>query len=151
MIRSPPRSTLFPYTTLFRSADAHREHIACPNRRRLRRTRRELEYRVLKSPGNRCFAGTERRFHRSARPRLYHVDLGAEWSRVRSRARLPFFAHGFCERIEVGHAQHRPLFLTVADALDSGGGRGRPFGGIAGIGGLVVEELRPAATRESRL
>src|SRR3712207_8318858 len=24
MIRRPPRSTLFPYTTLFRSADAHR-------------------------------------------------------------------------------------------------------------------------------
>src|SRR3712207_9160979 len=25
MIRRPPRSTLFPYTTLFRSLDAHRE------------------------------------------------------------------------------------------------------------------------------
>src|SRR5690348_17629375 len=78
MIRSPPRSTLFPYTTLFRSADAHREHIACPNRRRLRRTRRELEYRVLKSPGNRCFAGTERRFHRSARPRLRSEEHTSE-------------------------------------------------------------------------
>src|SRR2546422_8185560 len=26
MIRRPPRSTLFPYTTLFRSVDAHRAH-----------------------------------------------------------------------------------------------------------------------------
>src|SRR3712207_9348459 len=28
MIRRPPRSTLFPYTTLFRSLDAGREHVA---------------------------------------------------------------------------------------------------------------------------
>src|SRR5450432_4516609 len=28
MIRRPPRSTLFPYTTLFRSADLHRRNIA---------------------------------------------------------------------------------------------------------------------------
>src|SRR3712207_7058365 len=26
MIRRPPRSTLFPYTTLFRSAESHQEH-----------------------------------------------------------------------------------------------------------------------------
>src|SRR3712207_6933535 len=32
MIRLPPRSTLFPYTTLFRSLDAERPHV----RRRLR-------------------------------------------------------------------------------------------------------------------
>src|SRR5258708_27865481 len=38
MIRRPPRSTLFPYTTLFRSrfgALATRCHIACAARRRL--------------------------------------------------------------------------------------------------------------------
>src|SRR2546430_9290954 len=28
MIRRPPRSTLFPYTTLFRSAKERREHVA---------------------------------------------------------------------------------------------------------------------------
>src|SRR3712207_7137122 len=27
MIRRPPRSTLFPYTTLFRSAEAERRHV----------------------------------------------------------------------------------------------------------------------------
>src|SRR3712207_7160477 len=27
MIRRPPRSTLFPYTTLFRSQPVHREHV----------------------------------------------------------------------------------------------------------------------------
>src|SRR3712207_8175900 len=27
MIRRPPRSTLFPYTTLFRSAQLHRRHV----------------------------------------------------------------------------------------------------------------------------
>src|SRR5260221_6777530 len=30
MIRRPPRSTLFPYTTLFRSAAARRERLATP-------------------------------------------------------------------------------------------------------------------------
>src|SRR5688572_32561773 len=28
MIRHPPRSTLFPYTTLFRSFEQHRQHLA---------------------------------------------------------------------------------------------------------------------------
>src|SRR2546422_7263964 len=32
MIRRPPRSTLFPYTTLFRSLDAHEQHIVRPPR-----------------------------------------------------------------------------------------------------------------------
>ena len=34
MIRRPPRSTLFPYTTLFRSVASHRAHcmlVACSN------------------------------------------------------------------------------------------------------------------------
>src|SRR2546428_6722938 len=30
MIRRPPRSTLFPYTTLFRSGDAHRQSAEAP-------------------------------------------------------------------------------------------------------------------------
>src|SRR6266511_5084328 len=31
MIRRPPRSTLFPYTTLFRSRAEHREELAAPD------------------------------------------------------------------------------------------------------------------------
>src|SRR2546422_4277439 len=38
MIRRPPRSTLFPYTTLFRSAEA-RPRRACGDARRLRSAR----------------------------------------------------------------------------------------------------------------
>src|SRR6478752_8563105 len=38
MIRRPPRSTLFPYTTLFRSAGRPSRPLACRGRRR--RTRR---------------------------------------------------------------------------------------------------------------
>src|SRR5256885_8005888 len=34
MIRRPPRSTLFPYTTLFRSADVERERIVAQKHRR---------------------------------------------------------------------------------------------------------------------
>src|SRR3712207_7599078 len=42
MIRRPPRSTLFPYTTLFRSADDHRDDLvprvgACLEQTRLAR------------------------------------------------------------------------------------------------------------------
>src|SRR5256885_13666708 len=33
MIRRPPRSTLFPYTTLFRSPAIHRRRRSCPSRR----------------------------------------------------------------------------------------------------------------------
>src|SRR5438552_13518157 len=38
MIRPPPRSTLFPYTTLFRSHDARRMAL-CPMKPRLHRSR----------------------------------------------------------------------------------------------------------------
>src|SRR5688572_31015335 len=34
MIRPPPRSTLFPYTTLFRSAGSGRQHLRDPSLRR---------------------------------------------------------------------------------------------------------------------
>src|SRR3712207_8933606 len=41
MIRRPPRSTLFPYTTLFRSGlDTRPRDAACPRRGRPRRRRR---------------------------------------------------------------------------------------------------------------
>src|SRR5256885_7422086 len=40
MIRRPPRSTLFPYTTLFRSHDARRPSRRPRRRRRRRRCRR---------------------------------------------------------------------------------------------------------------
>src|SRR5437870_13539686 len=39
MIRRPPRSTLFPYTTLFRSGRAHRRRAPSPRRRRRVRPR----------------------------------------------------------------------------------------------------------------
>src|SRR2546427_13080964 len=43
MIRRPPRSTLFPYTTLFRSLDVRRgEAVAVERRAHLRRRGREL-------------------------------------------------------------------------------------------------------------
>src|SRR5437588_10445008 len=34
MIRRPPRSTLFPYTTLFRSENRGHHHIVCPKNSR---------------------------------------------------------------------------------------------------------------------
>src|SRR5437868_8335999 len=54
MIRRPPRSTLFPYTTLFRSATAHRpgpstSPSACRRSRRRRSTRSEEHTSELQS------------------------------------------------------------------------------------------------------
>src|SRR5256885_3144026 len=44
MIRRPPRSTLFPYTTLFRSPGRHRAH---PRRRVRRRIRNQRDERAV--------------------------------------------------------------------------------------------------------
>src|SRR5688572_32750143 len=48
MIRRPPRSTLFPYTTLFRSTALVREHARFPARNRL-----EAELALIEGPGGR--------------------------------------------------------------------------------------------------
>src|SRR6478609_9829198 len=42
MIRRPPRSTLFPYTTLFRSVDSPRPHAARPARALAARVRGDV-------------------------------------------------------------------------------------------------------------
>src|SRR5437870_9533385 len=52
MIRRPPRSTLFPYTTLFRSSACHRAHLP---RSRYRRTGRSC-----RSCGNPCTRSSDR-------------------------------------------------------------------------------------------
>src|SRR2546427_9440837 len=54
MIRRPPRSTLFPYTTLFRSRAA--SLARCRSFRRLR-----LGTALLSAGGRRCFAGSDRK------------------------------------------------------------------------------------------
>src|SRR5256885_15925538 len=57
MIRRPPRSTLFPYTTLFRSPPIHsavpcRTWWACPCARRCASSRSEEHTSELQSPCN---------------------------------------------------------------------------------------------------
>src|SRR3712207_7588187 len=54
MIRRPPRSTLFPYTTLFRSAlEAHERDSISPRRSRTARRPRPGERGVRRSPASR--------------------------------------------------------------------------------------------------
>src|SRR5258708_26547825 len=52
MIRRPPRSTLFPYTTLFRSPKSHAQHRLRSRHRRRRRCRLRSEEHTseLQSP-----------------------------------------------------------------------------------------------------
>src|SRR5438270_4193815 len=51
MIRRPPRSTLFPYTTLFRSRRLLRDRACCEHRARLRQQRSDRVPNLLERPG----------------------------------------------------------------------------------------------------
>src|SRR5256885_6146817 len=61
MIRRPPRSTLFPYTTLFRSVDAGHEMLVKPVHVLARRGDADLLHQL-----DPCDAGVDRRHRRSA-------------------------------------------------------------------------------------
>src|SRR3712207_7272324 len=60
MIRRPPRSTLFPYTTLFRSAAARRHFAPRPGRLPQHRAGRDLRGRTLKCVSENRRSPTER-------------------------------------------------------------------------------------------
>src|SRR3712207_7383503 len=74
MIRRPPRSTLFPYTTLFRSADARPErHL---RRRRLPGTgRRVLPRPVLRALSEPVGGGTRLADRKSTRLNSSHANI----------------------------------------------------------------------------
>src|SRR2546429_6140138 len=61
MIRRPPRSTLFPYTTLFRSPDALRQHHFSP-----RTERKGFAWRNARLPGDHLAASAGRREKRNS-------------------------------------------------------------------------------------
>src|SRR3712207_8822825 len=67
MIRRPPRSTLFPYTTLFRSADLRRRAQVVQERHRVRR---RLDLRVLER-----FRGEAQLAERSVARHLHAREL----------------------------------------------------------------------------
>src|SRR2546425_6220355 len=56
MIRRPPRSTLFPYTTLFRSVEAHAEGIVVEEMKRRRWGEEELGRRAKGDAGKLAMA-----------------------------------------------------------------------------------------------
>src|SRR3712207_7527051 len=75
MIRRPPRSTLFPYTTLFRSVQAPDEQV--DDGHRIRVGRHEL--RVVWTPGHTgghiCLFDRERRDRKSTRLNSSHANI----------------------------------------------------------------------------
>src|ERR1051325_11198254 len=82
MIRRPPRSTLFPYTTLFRSAGdlrvAHRRHVrlqagACRLRQHVGQARSEEHTSELQSPYVISYAGFF--FNDTATTEIYTLSL----------------------------------------------------------------------------
>src|SRR2546430_17187600 len=85
MIRRPPRSTLFPYTTLFRSPlqieeDPHAARLEFPNQRRaLADVQHRTELRPLE--------GRETRRYGQRLAARRHVERNDELSHVRAPAR----------------------------------------------------------------
>src|SRR3712207_7323225 len=74
MIRRPPRSTLFPYTTLFRSERAHGTPAQGRRRRELR-LRRRVRRPPARDPDLRARQGPRRRRHRRARSEEHTSEL----------------------------------------------------------------------------
>src|SRR5256886_4988246 len=73
MIRRPPRSTLFPYTTLFRSERRHGREVA-RGERRLARAHREVSRQLR----------PESRLDRQILPRHRNAGVGQDAARERS-------------------------------------------------------------------
>src|SRR6266536_4095594 len=97
MIRRPPRSTLFPYTTLFRSRRTVPAHVRAACVRALRR----------KPSGRRCRAGVRR-------PRQQ------EWRRRSTDRSPPFFAE-LCSGDSLGeHLVEDQFCLVFVGALGKG-------------------------------
>src|SRR6266542_6433927 len=74
MIRRPPRSTLFPYTTLFRSARRAFEIIACSSLRLVSRTSPALIFSQVAQACARCHCSAAAATF-SDRPALRVVDF----------------------------------------------------------------------------
>src|SRR5437773_12404968 len=93
MIRRPPRSTLFPYTTLFRSEDAHRvPFVRREERRRERCLGSECLTGELRCPlrlGRRPFERRRQRGHRHCAYRFapLHRTLALSWFAMYSDVR----------------------------------------------------------------
>src|SRR2546429_7212468 len=88
MIRRPPRSTLFPYTTLFRSREPR---LAPPIRRervRKRALSRAVHGRVLPRRESELHTGTHRRSDVRIRPRHDPLRSEEHTSELQSRLHL---------------------------------------------------------------
>src|SRR5689334_23553156 len=83
MIRRPPRSTLFPYTTLFRSRRRRRVRLPTPHCRPASRTKRTL-VRLLILPCNR----TSTLRMRQSRRKLLRVRSEEHTSELQSQFHL---------------------------------------------------------------
>src|SRR6267143_4012851 len=85
MIRRPPRSTLFPYTTLFRSARACGSPLRVRRRREQRALRRPDRRRTGLSRPTRAPLSSRRRTRRARGLRASHHDAGGRLARRRRR------------------------------------------------------------------
>src|SRR3712207_8311556 len=100
MIRRPPRSTLFPYTTLFRSATIDR-----------------VEYPIIAGIGRLGGAGQDELVHSHATGMLFHDPLDRKSTRLNSsHAHISYAAFCLIKKHKLAapppvaypHAEHHP-------------------------------------------
>src|SRR2546425_3543700 len=128
MIRRPPRSTLFPYTTLFRSL-AHHAAAAPPDHHRRHRHPRHLDLQLRRS-----HLRDDRRRARERDPD--HLDVHAAHGVRQPRLRLCGDALGRASR---HHARlHRPLSAGHARDRERHVSRGRGDAAERVLGGPVL-------------
>src|SRR3712207_8312462 len=75
MIRRPPRSTLFPYTTLFRSEEQGREHVGDPDLLEVEQHEPETEDQDSPSRRGRGDHGPRHQDRKSTRLNSSHANI----------------------------------------------------------------------------
>src|SRR3712207_7102204 len=101
MIRRPPRSTLFPYTTLFRSSTSHNEPSREPDRAKVRVPRRPSARAITAAS---CLANGSAR--RSSSPTLRVSRSEEHTSELQSRQYL--VCRLLLEKKKYQHPRHHP-------------------------------------------
>src|SRR2546429_2005736 len=94
MIRRPPRSTLFPYTTLFRSAEERHRHRIVARTNELLESADGSRNRDAVTGKNQRSLGSVEQFHRAIKLGLVMVLADALWRKFRSACNPVKFGAG---------------------------------------------------------
>src|SRR2546429_2211742 len=148
MIRRPPRSTLFPYTTLFRSDDAEAALVVAPFR--------DLQIRVVprREPHSLGRQQIEKRVMPRRQVLVHRAHHRSEEHTSELQSRLHLVCRLLLEKKKEQHSLHARLLLgdriilpESVPRLVAGGEAARPNGELLG----AISNQRSAAPIESLL